>query len=145
MSHSRPYHPQTLGKDERFHRTLKAEILQYCRGMNWSQCQKRMDEWRRVYNTERPHEALNMDVPVSRYGLSPRPFREKIEEIEYGPEDQVRKVQQGGEIFFRNQVYRISKAFYGQKVAFRPTAKDGLMDVFFCSNKIAQIDLKATK
>ena len=65
--HSRPFHPQTLGKDERFHRTFKAEIGQYCIGLSLDQCQRRFDAWRDVYNLQRPHEALDMQVPASRY------------------------------------------------------------------------------
>jgi len=140
--HSRPYHPQTLGKDERFHRSLKAEALQYCTGLDLGACQKRLEAWREVYNTERPHEALDMAVPASRYRLSPRTFPETLPAIEYGPEDQVRKVQQGGKISYHNQEYRISKAFCGQHVALRPTRMDGIFEVFFCNQMIHQIDLR---
>src|SRR5881394_256045 len=67
ISHSRPHHLQTQGKDERFHRTLKAELLRYTTLRTLAQCQFEFDRWRVVYNTERPHEALSMDVPASRY------------------------------------------------------------------------------
>ena len=66
MSHSRPHHPQTQGKDERFHRTLKAEVLQYRHGTTLADWQFHFDEWRVIYNTVRPHEALSMKVPASR-------------------------------------------------------------------------------
>ncbi len=87
VSHSSPYHPQTLGKDERFHRTLKAELLQYCQGLDLTTCQQRFDVWRLVYNLERPHEALGMAVPMSRYRESPRTFPETIPPLVYGPGD----------------------------------------------------------
>lgn len=76
VAHAGSYHPQTLGKDERFHRTLKAEVVQYCIGLELSQCQRRFDNWRNVYNFERPHQALDMAVPASRYQESPRSFKE---------------------------------------------------------------------
>ncbi|NIT72916.1 IS481 family transposase, partial [candidate division KSB1 bacterium] len=65
--HSHPYHPQTIGKEERFHRTLKAEAITHCMGQKHRLCQKIFDRWRLVYNTQRPHEALNMNVPAHCY------------------------------------------------------------------------------
>lgn len=140
--HSRSYHPQTLGKDERFHRSLGAEVLHYCIQTTIEQCQQRFDQWRELYNTERPHEALGMAVPASRYRLSARCFPEILPPIEYGPDDQVRKVQHGGKISYGNKEYRLPKAFRGQRVALRPTACDGVMDVYFCNQIIHQIDLR---
>lgn len=55
IGHSRPYHPQTQGKDERFHRTLKAEVTSRRVFAELSECQQAFDHWRSVYNTERPH------------------------------------------------------------------------------------------
>ena len=140
--HSRAYHPQTLGKDERFHRTLWAEVSQYCVGLSLEACQERFAGWQEVYNFERPHEALEMAVPATRYTPSSRRFQESLPPIEYGPGDQVRKVQQGGKISYGNREYSLPKAFYGQYVALRPTPQDGVMDVFFCNQKIMHLDLK---
>ena len=140
--HSRPYHPQTLGKDERFHRTFKAEVGQYCVGLTLEQCQKRFDTWRHVYNLQRPHEALDMQVPASRYQPSRWQYQESPSSIEYGPDDQVRIVQQGGRISYRGHAYRVPKALYGQRVAVRSTESDGLFDVYFCNQKVAQLIIK---
>lgn len=140
--HSRPLHPQTLGKDERFHRTFKAEIGQYCIGLSLAQCQQRFDDWLDVYNFQRPHEALDMQVPAERYQPSHRQYKEDLPPIEYGPDDQVRKVQQGGWISYKGKNYRIPKAFYGERVAIRPTTTDGSHDVYFCTEKIAQLNEK---
>jgi transposase InsO family protein len=142
VSHSRPYHPQTLGKDERFHRTLWAEVSQYCVGLNLEACQGRFEGWREMYNFERPHEALEMAVPASRYQPSSRSFQESLPPTEYGPGDQVRKVQQRGKISYGNREYALPKAFCGHSVALRPTPQDGVMDVFFCDQKIMHLDLK---
>jgi hypothetical protein len=57
-----------------------------------------------------------MEVPASRYRPSARAFPERLPALEYGPDDQVRKVQQGGMIYFRNRVCKIGKAFVGQPV-----------------------------
>jgi transposase InsO family protein len=140
--HSRPLHPQTLGKDERFHRTFKAEIGQYCIGLNLVQCQRRFDAWRNVYNLKRPHESLDMAVPAERYQPSTRQYQETLPPIEYSPEDQVRKVQQEGWISFKGREYRIPKAFYRERVAIRHTKTDGLYDVYYCNQKIAQLNVK---
>lgn len=140
--HSGAYHPQTLGKDERFHRTLKAEVGQYCIGLDLPQCQRRFDDWRDVYNFQRPHDSLQGQVPASRYRPSTRRFQQKLPPIEYGPDDQVRKVQHGGKVSFKNKDYRISKAFRSEYVALRPTQTDGVWDVFFYNQKINQIDMR---
>lgn len=140
--HSRPYHPQTLGKGERFHRTLKAELIQYCGDLDLNGCQGRFDRWRNYYNADRPHEALALEVPASRYFVSHRRFLESLPPIEYGPADEVRRVQNGGRIGYRGREYRVAKAFYGERVAIRPTQVDAILDVYFCNQHIAQIDLK---
>ncbi len=137
--HSRPRHPQTLGKDERFHRTLKAEVIMGCTGEPLHECQYRFDEWRIVYNTQRPHEALDMDVPAKRYTISDRSFPEKLPDIEYNPDNHIRKVMDKGEISFKGKTFKIGKAFIGQPVAIRPTSSDERFEVFFCHQKIARI------
>lgn len=139
--HSRVYHPQTLGKDERFHRTMKAEVVHECRDREISECQRLLDRWRVSYNTERPHEALGMRVPAECYSVSEREFPERVREWEYSPSDVVRKVQQGGIISYRNKEWRVGKAFKGQRVEIRPTKEDGKLNVFFRDFKIARIDL----
>jgi transposase InsO family protein len=143
VSHGRPYHPQTQGKDERFHRTLKLELLAAPPRPDVAAYQQAFDRWRAVYNLERPHEALGLVPPVTRYHPSPRAFPEALPSIEYPPGDTVRRVQAGGEVFFHNHAFPISKAFRGQPVALRPTQQDGLWDVFFCTHCVAQIDLRS--
>jgi len=131
VSHGRPYHPQTQGKEERFHRTLKAELLSRHEFRNVIDCQSRFDPWRDVYNYERPHEALQMSVPGDRYQPSPRAFPDRLPTWAPAPDDQVRKVQQGGRIDFRGQTWHMSKAFHGEEVFLRPTVEDGVWEVWF--------------
>jgi transposase InsO family protein len=142
ISHSRPYHPQTLGKDERFHRTLKGELLQQRQFNDLFHCQWHFDRWRNRYNLERPHESLQMAVPASRYQQSPRPFPETLPAIEYAPADQVRKVQAFGYFHYQGHVFRTSKALRGQSVALRPTPQDGIVSVYFCHYHVTDIDLR---
>jgi transposase InsO family protein len=53
VSHGRPYHPQTQGKEERFHRTLVTELLRTQQWRDLAHCQAAFDRWREAYNTER--------------------------------------------------------------------------------------------
>jgi transposase InsO family protein len=144
VSHSRPYHPQTQGKDERFHRTLRAEVLAQRRFKDLAHVQRCFDEWRELYNTVRPHQALGMQVPQQRYRPSPRPFPERLPPLEYGPDDEVRSVQDGGWISFHGRPFRIPRALRGEPVAVRATASDGAFDIYFGRHRVAQIDLRAT-
>jgi transposase InsO family protein len=142
VSHGRPYHPQTQGKDERFHRTLKAELLQARSFRDLAHCQSAFDSWRHLYNHHRPHDALALAVPADRYCASPRPFPETLSPIEYGPADSVRKVDESGCISFKNRPWRIGKAFRGQPIAVRATVEDGVFSVHYCTHRIAAIDLR---
>ncbi len=144
MIHGRPLHPQTQGKDERFHRTLNAELLRDHRFASFTDCTNGFARWRETYNCVRPHQALGMQTPASRYRISPRPFPEQLPPIEYGPDDLIRKVQDHGRIYFRGRTYIVGKAFIGLPIALRPTAHDGLYDIYFCQQHVAQLDLRAT-
>ena len=143
ISHSRPYHPQTLGKEERFHRTLQGELLSRSQWQDLAHLQRAFDRWRHAYNFERPHEALDLAVPASRYQPSLRAFPERLPPIEYPSSIHVRKVQQGGEIFFQGRTWRVGKAFRGYPVGLQPTLVGGMFDVLFCHQRITQIDLRA--
>ena len=141
ISHARPAHPQTLGKDERFHRTLKTELLHQRQFQDLAHCQQHFEHWRDQYNLDRPHEALALTVPATRYQPSPRPFPETLPPIEYGPTDIVRKVQAQGALSYRGRLFRICKAFRGYPVALRPTQHDGHWRVYFCHQHVADLDL----
>jgi transposase InsO family protein len=141
MKRSGAYHPQTMGKIERLHRTLKAEVIQARRFRSLSDCQRDFDEWREDYNLRRPHEAIGMMTPSDRFQISEAAFPEILPEIEYSPGDEVRKVQQGGWFHFRGVEYHVSKALKGQPIAVR-AAGDGVYDVYFVRQKISYINLR---
>jgi len=141
VSHGRPYHPQTQGKEERFHRTLKAELLR--QQTAWSgldQVQLAFDLWRDVYNYKRPHQAIGDQPPASRYLPSQRVFPSVIRPFEYEPGDEVRRVQDKGRISFRGRTYLVSRAFIGKAVALR-ASEDGRWDVFYCNQRVRRINL----
>jgi transposase InsO family protein len=141
VSHGRPYHPQTQGKDERLHRTLNAELISRHSFPDLPACQVLFDDWRQTYNLVRPHEALDMAVPAESYQPSSRPFPDTLPPVLYDASDTVRKVDKGGRISFRNHTFRVGKAFRYQPVAIRPTDTDGDFDVFFCQQRVAHISL----
>jgi transposase InsO family protein len=142
VSHSRPYHPQTQGKDERFHRTLKAELLAQGQWQDWPTTQRRFDAWRDTYNLLRPHQALRMNTPASCYQISSRPYPESLPPLQYGPDDHPRKVDKDGYLSFRGRTFRLGKAFIGQTLGLRPTTTDGLYDAFLGTIKINSLDLR---
>lgn len=140
--HGRPYHPQTQGKEERFHRTLKADVIT---GQAFKDCghvQNRFDPFRQTYNFERPHEALGMKTPSEQWEPSERSFPESIRPTEYDEADQVRKVQDKGIISFKGKPWKVADCLKGEAVALRPSDIDGVYDVRFCTQTIAQIDLR---
>ncbi|MBI2585996.1 MAG: IS481 family transposase [Rhodospirillales bacterium] len=142
VMHSRPYHPQSRGKNERFHRTLKAEVLALRNFRSFEEVQRAFDRWRRLYNLERPHEALGQNVPASRYRPSPRPMPETIPEPAYDTGDIVRSVgTTKSYVSFKGGLWRVPQAFVGEKVALRPLDPDGTYGVFFGAHQIATIDL----
>jgi transposase InsO family protein len=140
ISHSRPYHPQTNGKDERLHRTVRREVVQGRWFASIDEVDLTLTRWREVYNHERPHEALGLAVPADRYRVSVRPYPEVIRPFEYGATDLVRRVGSGGEVSVGGKRYYVGEAFRGRCVALRQTAADGVLDVFFCRQRVAAVD-----
>lgn len=141
LIHSRPRHPQTCGKDERFHRTLKQELTGRSMNCALAECQGRFDAWRDLYNLQRPHEALNMQVPASCYQVSEREFPEVLPEPQYDSTDEVRIVRDKGRVRYRGEDYRVGEAFKGHPVAIRATENIAIKQVYFYRQKIADIDL----
>jgi transposase InsO family protein len=65
--HSRPYHPQTCGKVERFHQTLKRWLAKQPRARTLRQLQAQLDWFRNYYNDVRPHRALGRRTPAQAF------------------------------------------------------------------------------
>jgi transposase InsO family protein len=140
--HSRPYHPQSRGKNERFHRTLKAEVFALKRFRNLSEVQRTFDAWRTIYNHDRPHEALDQEVPASRYRPSTRSMPERLPQVEYDEREIVRSVPTTKDyISFKARHWKVPQAFRGERVAIRPLSTDGQYGIFFAAHQIAKIDL----
>jgi transposase InsO family protein len=70
--HSRPYHPQTCGKVERVHQTVKKHLSTQPRARTLAQLQRQLDRFRDYYNTVRPHRALHRQTPQQGYQARPK-------------------------------------------------------------------------
>lgn len=137
--HGRPAHPQTQGKAERFHRTLKAELIQGRTFTDLADCQRHFDPWRDRYNLIRPHEALLLDPPIRHYACSMRSFPEALPTLEYDSGMIVRKVQGNGHITYHDREYRVGKGLIGNYVLLQPTPTERVFDVYFCHYKVRTI------
>lgn len=144
LIHGRPYHPQTQGKEERFHKTLAVELLQGRTFDDHAHAQAELHRWRAVYNHERPHEALGLATPASRYAPATRPYppagAESLPPWEYPTGDHLRIAGATGQVQFRRATYKLSEAFAGRRLALRPTAIDGVFDVHYRRFHVAVID-----
>lgn len=139
--HGRAFHPQTQGKEERFHRTLKAELLSRMDLRDLAQAQDAFDTWRGTYNLKRPHEALGMAVPASRYTPSTRTYPETLPDVEYAEGETLRCVRSNGLIKYRGVDWCVGQAFRGEYVAIRPGPLDGRLRVCYGPHPVGQIDL----
>lgn len=138
--HGRPYHPQTQGKEERFHRTLKAELLSRHTWRDLAHCAGQFHHYRQRYNHERPHDALQGDTPASRYQPSVRPMPAHLPALEY-PGMEVRVVREKGVITFRNQTWAIGRAFASLAIGLRPSPQaDGQWEAYFGSCMLGCLD-----
>lgn len=139
--HGRPYHPQTQGKEERFHRTLKAELLLRHTWRDLAHCGTEFPRYRQRYNHERPHDALRGDTPAAHYRPSVRSFPAQLPTLEY-PGLIVRIVRAKGVITFADQTWQIGAAFLKQPIGLRPSPQtDGLFEVYFSCFKLGYLDL----
>jgi transposase InsO family protein len=142
ITHSAPYHPQTNGKDERFHRTLKLEVL-HQRHYKPQEIQGVFDAWQHKYNFERPHEALGGKTPSQLYRVSTKPFSEKPIAFDYD-EGIVKKIHStNGTFSFKGERFKAGKAFNGEYIAIKETDKSDEFAIFFMDNFIRKVKLSS--
>lgn len=138
--HGRIKHPQTQGKIERFHRTLKEELLKYNSFEDIEHADKKMQAWREKYNHVRPHEALNMLTPADVYVKSDREYTGRIKPYEYSGQFPVVKVNYKGYIIFESQRLYFSETFIGEHIEFRPNPLGDSFYACFRNFRIAEFD-----
>ncbi len=138
--HGRVKHPQTQGKIERFHRTMKQELLNHTGIANIEDAQKKLNAWREKYNNLRPHEALGMKTPGEVYKPSQREYKEKIEKFEYGGKYHVIKVNSWGYVRFDKWQIYLSETMVNQYIEFRPSSDGETFIACYRNFKIAEFD-----
>jgi len=136
----KPGRPDQNGRHERMHRSLKGSTLKPP-ARNLRSQQEIFTAFQREFNEERPHEALSMDTPGSRYQRSARIYPERLREIEYGDEYAVRKVRSTGEIRWRGRLIYVSEALMGEPVGLKEV-EGGQWQLYFSCYQIALLNNK---
>jgi transposase InsO family protein len=136
--HGRAYHPQTQGKIERFHRTMKNEFLRHHQFKNIEELRFLVERWRVKYNEDRPHLALNSRTPADVYTPSRRLYSSSIPEYYY--DGNVIKINSWGYIRFANWQIFISETMANTVVEVSESVAGDVFNVYFRNFKIAEID-----
>lgn len=132
-------HPQTQGKIERFHRTLKYDCIKRNIFSSLNEIQCEFDRFRYEYNYIRPHESLDMQRPADKYEVSRRNFPEKINGPEYPENSNVLKLTSAGTLYYKRKHWFVSEALADQSVMIRHY--DDFLDVFFYNTLVKHINL----
>jgi len=109
-------HPQTQGKVERFHRTMKQEMKHRGVPQSVQGIGEALSRFRQVYNEIRPHEALGMDVPSARYTPSQRAYDPNPPQWEYPAGAEVKRVTDAGNLVYKGRQYYACKALAREPV-----------------------------
>jgi transposase InsO family protein len=110
-----PGKPQQNGRLERLHLTLLQDTANPPASSLRGQL-KRLRRFQRLYNEERPHQALGNDTPAKHYAASPRRFDGVLREPSYGADQAVRRVRHNGEIRWQGNTIYVSAALIGEPV-----------------------------
>ena len=124
-----PGMPSQNGKHERMHKTLKAETTRPPAQDIRSQ-QKRFNSFVKEFNTQRPHESLDMKFPSELYKPSLRKMPNKLPPLEYPGHFQVRKVSANGGIRWKNSWVRVSQIL-GNEFIGMEEIDNGIHEVYF--------------
>ncbi len=112
--------PTTTGKIERFHQSLRKEFLADRTFPSLQQAQEALDAWVANYNTERPHQALEMVTPAERFRLSPVSKDAVSVPVDSGDEQAgqwvLRRVASNGLVSVDNQMFSVGNAYKAELV-----------------------------
>ena len=131
-------HPEQNGSHEQFHSVLKAETARPP-APNGTAQQQRFRRFCRVYNEQRPHEALGDQPPATRYERSPRSLPARLPPIEYPGHLEVRLVASNGDISWAGERLFVSTALTGEYVALEEV-EDGVWTLHFATVPLARSD-----
>ena len=135
----KPGHPEQNGRHERMHRTLKQDTAQPPKATLRAQ-QRAFHSFRRIYNEERPHEALEMETPASVYVPSPRRYPARLPEIEYPDGFEVRRVKEHGDVCLAGRRFYLSEALTGELVGLQENEHG--WRIWFGPIELARLDRK---
>lgn len=138
----KPGNPQQNGRHERMHLTLKREATKPP-GENVLQQQEKFDKFIKEFNTERPHQALDMQYPCERYNSSPRPYR-GLQDVRYPFHDRTITVTHCGRICIRKRKVNLTRALAGQDVGVKEV-NEGIWLVSFMNYDLGYFDLESQK
>jgi transposase InsO family protein len=138
----KPGKPQQNGRHERLHRTVKAETASPPAATLRAQ-QRRFDEFRRIFNEERPHEALGQETPAAHFAPAERSYHGRLSEPDYPVDHQVRRVRTNGEIKWAGALVFLSEALIGEPVGIAE-ADDGRFIVHFGPIFLGHLDHRGT-
>jgi putative transposase len=110
-----PGKPQQNGRLERLHLTLLKDTADPP-AHSLRQQVERFRAFQRLYNEERPHEALGNNTPAAHYEASPRTFDGILREPQYGVDHIVRRVRPNGGIRWQNTEIYISAALVDEPI-----------------------------
>ena len=133
-----PGKPQQNGRHERMHRTLKQETASPPASSSAAQ-QLRFDAFIKEFNEERPHEALNNDVPSSVHRQSTREMPTRLPKVDYDNGVTTRAVNQGGCFKWASEFIFLAEPLAGERVAF-DLLDDGLHLIRFGEQPVALFD-----
>ena len=143
--HGRIKHPQTQGKIERFHRTMKNELLNHNDFTDVNDADLALQNWRIKYNNIRPHEALNMKCPADIYTPSDREYTDTVKIYEYGGQHHVIKVNSWGYVRFDKWQVYLSETMIDEYIEFRPNPLGDSFIACYRNFKIAEFSTETGK
>ncbi len=138
-----PGKPHQNGRHERMHRTLKEETV-IPPAADKQEQQARFDAFRHDFNHNRPHEALDQQVPAAFYQPSPRTMPDQVPQPWYDADHAVRRVRSNGEIKWQGNMIFVSEALAGEPIGIRPI-EDGHWLVRFADISLGMIDRTTRK
>ena len=138
LERTRRAHPQDNGAHERMHRTLKEEATRPARTTPELQ-QRVFNEFRRVFNNDRPHEALGQQPPAQHYAHSARHLPRTLPPLHYPEGFVIRRVNRRGEVTWRRRHYFLSETLHHQVVGLHLNT-EGIWNLYFGPALLAQLN-----
>jgi len=134
-----PGHPEQNGRHERMHRTLKQDLHL---ADDWRAQQRELDRFRQDFNHVRPHEALDMQTPACVYQPSLRPYPDRLPEVQYPDNMEVRTIKSHGHFRWKKKDIFLSEVLWGESIGLLPINKEMLM-IYFAHLPLARLHASA--